>query len=39
MLADGASVREVQRETGANFTVIAAVRRAALRWRDPDDEY
>lgn len=38
MLADGSSVREVQRETGANFTVIAAVRRAALRWTDPDDK-
>lgn len=38
MLADGAPVREVQRVTGANFTVIAAVRRAALQWTDPDDE-
>ena len=37
MLADGATVREVQRATGANFTVIAAVRRAALKWTDPDD--
>lgn len=38
MLADGATVREVAAATKANFTVIAALRRAALRWKDPDDE-
>jgi hypothetical protein len=38
MLADGATVRQVSAATRSNFTVIAALRRAALRWEDPDDE-
>jgi methyl coenzyme M reductase alpha subunit len=37
LLADGATVRDVARQVGVSFTVIAAVRRAALQWRDPDD--
>jgi hypothetical protein len=38
MLADGATTREVVATVHTNFTVIAALRRAALQWKDPDDE-
>jgi DNA-binding NarL/FixJ family response regulator len=38
LLADGATVRQVAKATRTNFTVIAHVRKAALAWKDPDDE-
>lgn len=38
MLAFGASTRSAAAEVKVSLTLVGAIRRAALAWKDPDDE-